>query len=155
MEINKAELRKFLVEAKRNTYASGNKAVKLADDFEEFVYGKGDYTYRDRYHANDPRPFGGEEVVWHRGEAIWLMNYYGLLLSSQVDKEKVYSFLREALQEVAEEFPFRGPVQKPFTRGELTYKSSINGNLECFNGTKFIVISSKRVYESKFHGGSL
>lgn len=34
--------RTFLVRAKKNTYASGNKPKKLEDGFEEFVYTEGD-----------------------------------------------------------------------------------------------------------------
>ena len=90
------ELVDFIVRAKRNTYASGNKAAKLEDGFEEFIFEEGNFRYRDRYHAKDPRPFGGEEVVWQSGKAIWIMNYYGYILDQKIDSEIVYRFLRKA-----------------------------------------------------------
>ena len=43
------KLRKFLVSAKRNTYAKAIKPKVLEDGFEELTYDKGKYSYRDRY----------------------------------------------------------------------------------------------------------
>src|SRR3989344_7846682 len=101
------KLSAFLIKAKKATYASGNKATKLADGFEEFVFENGDYRYRDRYHARDPQPFGGQEVVWRDGKAVWIMNYYGFMLGKKEASEGVYGFLRKAMALVSEARPFR------------------------------------------------
>lgn len=145
------ELVDFIVKAKKQTYASGKPARKLGDCFEEFVYEEGDYRYRDRYHAKDPKPFGGEEIVWQNGKAIWIMNYYGHILSDKIDSNKVYGFLRKAMSLVDEQRPFRGPAH--LKEGDFEYIDESEGNLDNFKGTERIVYKGEDVYRLEYHGG--
>ena len=147
------ELIDFIVKAKKCTYASGNKAVKLEDEFEEFVYEEGDYKYRDRYHARDPNPFGGEEVIWQNGKAVWMMNYYGFMLSNKVNSKKVYEFLRKAMSLVDKERPFRGPSS--FKEGDFEYVDENGGDVSRFKGTEKIFFQEKEVYRLEYHGGGV
>ena len=147
------KLNTFLVKAKKNTYASGNPPKKLEDGFEEFVFEEGKYKYRDRYHAKDPRPFGGEEVVWKNGRATWMMNYYGYMVSTKVNSKEVYVFLRKAMSLVNEEKPFRGPSQ--FKEGDFEYKDENEGDVNQFRGTERILFKGKEVYRLEYHGGKL
>ncbi len=147
------ELREFITKAKKNTYASGEKATRLKDGFDEFTYKEGNYEYRDRYHAKDPKPFGGEEVVWQNGKVVWMMNYYGYMLSDKIDSKKVYGFLREAMSLVDEQEPFRGP--KSFKKGDFEYRNKCSGNLERFTGTEQIFYKGEEIYRLTYHGGML
>ncbi|MEK6903758.1 MAG: DUF5680 domain-containing protein [Nanoarchaeota archaeon] len=147
------ELVDFIIKSKKQTYASGKPARKLKDGFEEFVYEEGDYKYRDRYHARDPRPFGGEEVVWQNGRAIWMMNYYGFMLSTKVDSKAVYEFLRKAMSLVDEQRPFRGTSN--LKEGDFEYIDSSEGDVNQFKGTERILFKGKEVYRLEYHGGSV
>jgi hypothetical protein len=147
------ELVNFIVKAKKQTYASGNSAIKLEDGFKEFIYEEGDYRYRDRYHARGSRPFGGEEIVWQNGRAVWIMNYYGYMLSDKIDSEKVYEFLRHAMSRVDEQRPFRGPPH--LKKGDFEYIDESNGTLGNFKGTERIAYKGEDVYKLDYHGGML
>src|SRR3989344_8108354 len=131
------ELANFIVKAKKDTYASGNPPLKLPDGFEEFVYEDGEYKYRDRYHAKDPRPFGGEEVVWQSGKVIWMMNYYGYMISNEVNSKEVYVFLRKAMSAVSKDKPFRGPAH--LKEGDFQYINESSGDVNQFKGTEKIL----------------
>ncbi|MBS3157249.1 hypothetical protein J4442_03720 [Candidatus Woesearchaeota archaeon] len=145
------ELVDFIVKAKKQTYASGKPARKLEDGFEEFVYEEGGYKYRDKYHAEDPKPFGGEEIVWQNGKAIWIMNYYGYMLSDNIDSKRVYGFLRKAMSLVDEQRPFRGPSH--LKEGDFEYIDEGKGTLDNFKGTERILYKGEDVYRLEYHGG--
>ncbi|MBS3139680.1 hypothetical protein J4479_01610 [Candidatus Woesearchaeota archaeon] len=147
------ELVNFVVKAKKQTYASGNPAKKLEDGFEEFFYEEGDYRYRDRYHARDPRPFGGEEIVWQNGKAVWIMNYYGYMLSDKIDSKKVYGFLRKAMSRIDKQRPFRGPSH--FKEEDFKYIDKSEGDLDNFIGTERILYTGEEVYRLEYHGGRI
>ena len=147
------EIASFLVKAKKNTYASGKKPTILDDGFEEFIYEENGYKYRDRYRAQDPKPFGGEEVVWHNGTAVWIMNYYAYGISEDMDSEKVYEFLRKAMSLVSENNPFRGPLN--LKEGDFEYKNETKGEINNFKGTEKIFFKGKEIYSLEYHGGNL
>ncbi len=151
------ELSQFIVRAKRNTYASGQKAKVLEDGFEEFTFEEGEYRYRDRYHARDPEPFGGEETVWHNNEAVWMMNYYGLVVAHKEKSEKIYTFLREALTFVGWQRPFRGPKghSRLIDGEEFRYSDESEGDVNQFKGTERIFFKGEEVYRLEYHGGKL
>ncbi len=143
----------FLVKAKKATYASGKPPKKLNDGFEEFTYEEEGYRYRDRYRARDPKPFGGEEVVWHNGEAVWMMNYYAHGISEDMDSETVYGFLRKAMSLLTEGAPFRGPPI--FQEDDFEYMNTVSGTINLFKGTEIIKFKKKEIYKLEYHGGAL
>jgi hypothetical protein len=147
-------LNEFIVKAKKNTYASGKPPKKLEDGFEEFTFKEGKYNYRDRYHAIDPKPFGGQECVWENGkldDPIWIMNYYGYILSDKAEHKEVYGFLRKAMSLVNEKIPFRGPVS--FKEGDFEYMNKVSGDVNRFKGIEKIKFKGKVVYVLEYHGG--
>ena len=146
-------LARFIVKAKRNTYASGKPPKKLEDGFEEFEYAEGDYSYRDRYYARDPNPFGGQEVVWKDKKPIWIMNYYGFVISEKIPNKEIYPFLRKAMSLVNEKTPFRGPTT--LKEGKFKYVNNVSGNVNKFKGTEKILFNGKEVYQLDYHGGTL
>ncbi len=147
------EISAFLVRAKKDTYASGKKPTVLEDGFEQFTYQEGTLSYRDRYRARDPRPFGGEEVVFQEGKPVWMMNYHGFMLSKEVESKKVYSFLRKAMSLVEEDRPFRGC--STLKEGDYEYKDISTGDLNQFVGTEKIFFKGEEVYRLEYHGGAL
>ena len=147
------ELVEFIVKAKIHTYASGKKATKLKEGFEEFVFKEGDFEYRDRYHARDPKPFGGQEVVWQNGKAIWIMNYYGYMSSDKINSETLYEFLRKAIGLVDKNKPFRGPSN--FKDNKFEYRNQSEGDFNCFKGVEIILLKGKEVYRLEYHGGMI
>ncbi len=152
-KINLNELSKFLVEAKRNTYAGGKKAEILSDGSKELIFEKGNFKYRDRYFESDPNPFIGEEIVWENGKAIWGMNYYGRIVSPDIPAKEIYEFLRKALSKVREFAPFRGlPL---FVENNLKYINKLEGDITEFRGEESISLLrlEKRIYILNYHGG--
>lgn len=139
----------FIVKAKKHTYASGRKSRVLDDGFEELTFSEGDLFYRDRWAGSNP--FGGEEVVMENGKAIWIMNYYGLSFSTEVDAKKVYEFLRMAMKRVGTDRPFRGPLR--FSEGDFEYLDESEGSIDKFRGTERILYKGKDVYRLNYHGG--
>ncbi|MBI2584000.1 MAG: XRE family transcriptional regulator [Candidatus Aenigmarchaeota archaeon] len=147
------ELARFLVKAKRNTYAGGGEEKRLEDGSRELVFEKDGFKYRDRYFGSNP--FSGEEVVWHDGRVVWAMNYRGWVVSPDASPEEIYDFLKEALMKVEEAKPFRGP--RMFRKGDLEYANRPVGSIEDFRGTEKIRSRSKRkdLYILFYHGGSV
>ena len=144
-------LKDFLVEAKLNTYAANGEGneTKSPDGSRELVFEKGLWRYRDRYFGFDP--FIGEEIVWHRGVAIWGMNYCGYITCAIVDKKMLYNFLKSALRKANNKLPLRGPLQ--YRRDKWQYGSSTRGNLKRFTGWEIICFEGIGVYELYYHGG--
>jgi len=147
------DIKEFVLKAKKSTYASGKKPILLADGFEEFLYREEDYEYRDRYYAKDPKPFGGEEVVWKKGKAVWVMHYYGFVLDSKIKNELLYGFLRKAMSLITKDNPFRGPSN--FKESEFEYKNQSEGDFSRFKGFERIFFRGKEVYRLEYHGGEL
>lgn len=145
------ELRKFLVEAKKNTYASGGerKELVLNDGSKEFIYRSDSFEYRDRYLGFNP--FIGEEIVHVDGKAVWGMNYYGTITSKDVDASLLYQFLKRAMSLLELERPFRGP--NIFSEKDWRYEDESKGDIDNFSGKEVIYFNNEKVYELKYHGG--
>ena len=159
---NKLELNKFLVEAKRNTYASDGESreIKLFDGGRELIFENGIYKYRDRYYGSNP--FSGQEVVWQNEIPIWSMNYYGQIIKEtyktisgsvqrKITIDEIYDFLKKALRNVSVDSPYRGPSKFEFEN--LNYFRDFWGDLEMFRGKEFINNINTKVYCLYFHGG--
>lgn len=147
------ELNDFLVKAKINTYASNgeNREKKLEDGSKELTYENSGWKYRDRYFGFNS--FVGEEIVFKNNKAEWSMNYHGKIISNEVDPQKIYQFLKKSLQLVPADYPFRGPIE--FKDGDWRYKNEREGMLDNFNGNESIYFQGIKVYNLKYHGGSI
>ena len=87
------------------------------------------------------------EAVWKNGTPCWAMNYSGRLL----DEAFSFDFLKEALMNVSQEMPYRGP--ELYQRDNFTYQCSAKGDFEWFYGYEEIYHCEQRIYECAFHGG--
>ena len=143
-------LKQFIYEAKKKTYAAGMEEKALEDGSKELVYENGIYKYRDRYFGFDP--FAGQEVVFENETPIWVMNYRG---SCEEDvliiKKEIYSFLKKALLHVSKRNPIRGPAN--FKSKDFEYRHDIAGNYEDFGGYEEIYFRNDFVYHGDIHGG--
>lgn len=157
-KINLEELAKFLVEAKRNTYASVNKMkIKLErPSFDELEYENGIFYYRDSYSGFFQAP--GMEVVrigGKNGKPIWTMAYYGGMLNKfnkDIDFAKqVFNFLKKALKEVPIKIPFRGPIN--FKENNFEYINNTKGDITRFIGHEKILYKGKEVFNQDYGGG--
>ena len=147
------ELSQFLIAAKTGTYASNGEAneQKLPDGCLELAYSAGEFSYRDRYFGFDP--FAGQEIVFQAGKAIWSMNYYGRTVDKKYPAEQIYAFLQKALRQVTLERPFRGP--STFAEGDFMYNDESSGTVESFSGVERILFNRHKVYQLKYHGGTI
>lgn len=150
--IDKKRLCKFLVEAKKSTYAAGETAKKIieADKSTTLIFEDGEFKYHDNYFGGEP--FGGREVVFWRNDPVYIMTYYGLVDESVLDFEVVYQVLQKALLLIPEDHPFRGPAE--YAKDELTYKNIFTGEIDNFFGEETISDAhGKEIYKAKYAGG--
>lgn len=151
------QLAKFLVEAKKQTYASGDEA-KVASSREgsnDYEYTDGSLTYHDTYFGGVK--FIGEEVVYNSDkQACWGMNYRGETLRLDMSEAAMDAVLRPALSMVGEDadvIPVRGP--RRFERYGYVYEFEIEGTLESFNGHETISKDGEIIYRLSCNGGRI
>ncbi len=146
-------LEKFLVEAKKGTYANEKveKAASSRIGSKDYEFKKDNMLYHDTYFGETN--FIGEEVVYIDNEVYWAMNYHGITLDDALGEEAMDKALRPALIKVGEDdiIPVRGP--KEFINGEYKYIFNVDGDLNYFNGTETIYQNDKKIYELKCSGG--
>ena len=138
----------FLLKAKRATYAGkGDENSPSRPKSHDLEYEEDELRYIDTYLGG--YKFAGEEALWKNNNPFWAMNYAGRVLSGEFEGD----FLKEALSNVREDIPFRGP--REFGRGEYSYRCVVNGDFEWFSGVEEIFKNGIKVYECVFHGGSI
>lgn len=146
--VHDEDLNKFIINAKRNTYAKKKgKVDPCREGSMDYYYSEGKYSYLDSFVGSSM--FSGEEVVYEKHLAVWSMNYYGKVIGEHFDGD----FLKEALLHVSVQMPFRGP--EIYHKGEYYYHNSVNGNIEFFYGKEEIFYQDIKVYECLYHGGIL
>lgn len=145
-------LKKFLIQAKKETYANENvqKASSTRLSSKDYEYKKDNMIYHDTYFGGTN--FIGEEVVYVDNKPYWGMNYYGVTLDERLSEEVMDKALRPALMRVEEnDLPLRGP--KEFINGDYKYTFLVDGTLENFSGCEAIYKNEVKIYELKCHGG--
>lgn len=142
---------KFLICAKKNTYASNGELGKkrLKDGSKELIFSDKDFRYRDRYYGS--KRFIGEEVVFINDKPFWAMNYSGGCLNDECSISNVYSFLKKCLKKVNSKTIFRGPEK--YEENGFTYINRAEGHVDDFFGEENIYYKNKKIYKLKYHGG--
>lgn len=148
---NLQNLKQFLVLAKKSTYASGNESIKNKDrdGSTSLMFEAGDFAYHDNYFGGEP--YGGREIVFYKGEPVYIMVYYGSVDKNISNIGDVYGVLQKALLLIPEDHPYRGPVE--FVNGGYKYTNEYVGEVNSFSGKEFIEHEGKIVYEAKYIGG--
>ena len=145
---DRSEIIKFLCKAKKETYAgSDNKVESSRPNSSDLSYNEKDLLYIDTYLGSEK--FIGEEGIWIENNPYWGMNYFGQVIGEGFSG----SFLKEALLQVDEDLPYRGPAV--YKKGDYIYHCMIDGTFEFFNGKEEIFLKNKKIYECIFHGGIL
>lgn len=151
------ELHRFLIEAKKQTYANENvkKILSTRVGSYDYEYSSKDMIYHDTYFGGTN--FMGEEVVYlsSHNTPIWGMNYYGVVLDPFLSEEVMDTVLRPALMRVGENniLPIRGPQE--FIQNGYRYNFKVKGSLDNFEGEETIDINNDKIYVLKCHGGSI
>lgn len=148
--MNITKLKKFLANAKKNTYASGgeNKAKVTSNEMKEYIFSNNGFRYIDRYKGHEK--FSGEENVLENNKVVWKMKYKGEILSNKISVDDIYSFLRKALKKIPENKPFRGP--KELIEKNFKYTNEIQGDIKNFAGKENIFYRDKLVYGLIYNG---
>lgn len=150
--IDQNELCKFLVKAKKATYAAGDNAKKIvqADKSTTLIFEDGDWKYHDNYFGGEP--YGGREVVFFQNQPVYIMVYYGWVSESVIDFSKTYKVLQGALALIPEDKPFRGP--KKYSQDGLEYVNVFEGEIGNFSGEETITaVDEEKIYQAKYIGG--
>lgn len=142
---------KFLVKAKKNTYASGVPATRTSrPGSHDLQYVELPFLYIDTWLGGFY--FIGEEAVWKDGVNVWGMNYYGKMTTEHIPQDFGY-FLKAALMQVPNLTPFRGPPH--FVKNGFDYSCTSSGDIERFEGQEEICLHGEVIYRLVFHGGEI
>lgn len=149
-----AALARFLVEAKKHTYASQGDSASmkpLLSGTRQLEYSQGPFLYRDIYVGEST--FAGQEIVYESGKPVWTMSYAGYIPPGigAKDVEATVKLLHIALMRVPLEEPFRGPRRAD--EGGYTYANRVQGTLDSFFGGETISRGGAKLYELHYGGG--
>lgn len=152
--MNDQRLIKFLITAKRATYASqGEQTESSRLGSVDYHFEQGDYAYHDTYFGSSR--FIGEEVVYKNNRPVWAMNYRGQAFDKDIEEAIDVNALRPAMMKVGEDdiLPVRGP--KEFINGDWKYIFKVDGEIGDFIGTEEILYKGEVVYRLHCHGGEI
>ncbi|MCF7835420.1 DUF5680 domain-containing protein [Candidatus Gracilibacteria bacterium] len=149
--LDKDRLCEFLVEAKKSTYAAGDsRSEKIEKDFSKtLIFRDGNRKYHDNYFGGEP--YGGREVVFFKGQPVYIMTYYGAVNEDISDLKMIYTFLQESLKLIPLDKPFRGP--REYKKDSLAYINDFVGEINNFSGEEKILENGKEIYRAKYMGG--
>src|SRR6266700_3028997 len=106
--MNIASLRQFLIDSNKAGYANGEekKWIKEPDGSTTIPFEKNEWRSHDNFFGGEP--YGGRVVVLHENKPCWMMLYYGWVAEG-IETDQIYTVLRNALKQMPEYAPFRGP----------------------------------------------
>lgn len=127
--MNTEELKSFILEASKNTYASEDKSIRQvqSDKSTTITYQRDNWKYHDNYFGGEP--YGGREVVFWKEKPVWMMVYYGRVIKEN-NLNIVYRILTKALRNASLDMPYRGPTE--LINRDLKYTNKINGEVDNF-----------------------
>jgi hypothetical protein len=116
-----ADLREFIVDANRNTWAADGAEVKpQRPGYKELEYRNGLWLLHDSYTGYFRAP--GMATVYYKDTPAWTMQYggHGQTEGHEAHAKQTYNFLKAALMQVTPELPFRGPEE--YVEGDNVYR---------------------------------
>jgi len=145
------ELMAFIVAAKRATYVGGRMpALASRAGAHDLTFEQGAWSYRDSYFGGTD--FLGQEVVWHDGDPVWAMNYYGYITRPDlIDAHRAGATIKAALAAMYIEGRFLGGFewQGPYGR----YVDISEGDAGHFRGREHILVQAIEAYGLDYCGG--
>lgn len=154
MYCNVEHIKKFLINAKINTYASNSGRVfqqTILPDTKLLAFEQDDLVYRDIYFGF--LQFAGQETVSLKDKVIWSMNYIGQSQTKE-NIDDIYAFLRKSLLKISIDAPFRGPAAFSDSCG-FYYKNQSEGDIDFFHGEESISQNGVIVYKLYYSGGGV
>lgn len=146
-----AELTRVVVAAKRATYVGdGRRAEPSRAGSHDLTWHDGDWSYRDSYFGGTD--FLGQETVWHRGEPVWAMNYYGYILRpGLIDARRAGETIKAALAAMYAQGRFLGGFEWTGPHGRYVDRSE--GEADHFHGREVILVEGIEAYALDYFGG--
>lgn len=143
-------LKQFLVDSNKVGYAAGEekKWVKESDCSTTISFKKGSFRSHDNFFGGEP--YGGRMIVFYEGKPVWIMVYYGLITKG-IETDLVYKVLRNALKQMPEDYPYRGPSE--YREDSYTYINIWEGGVDRFSGEEKIIQDDKLIYKANYIGG--
>jgi len=145
--VNLESLKDFLVEARANTFASGNSpddSPRLLGSV-QMEFQKAEFFYRDIYFSGS-KTFMGQEIVYLSSAPVWGMNYIGSRLGKLEE-----SFLRDALLRLSDKCRLSQVCE--YERREYKYEDRGQGDISDFSGQEKISVSKNEIYKLDYKGG--
>lgn len=151
--ISLEELSAFIVRAKSKTYVGGaQKLLSYRLGSKDLQYAEGDLAYHDSYFGSTD--FIGQEVVYFRGNVVWVMNYYGYILEPErITAAETIQMIRSSLSKMYEQGRFLGGFEH--VEDDLRYVDGNDGDVSRLHGKEQIYRKEHLVYELVYHGGML
>jgi len=145
------ELGIFIVQAKAASYVGdGEHAPSCRPGSHDLHFVRGQWSYLDSYFGG--RDFIGQEVVYHTGQPVWAMNYYGRILRADlITPEEAGQVIKTSLSHMYQEGRFLGGFE--YRHGEFGYHDENDGDLTCFHGWETISRGGDQAYQLVYHGG--
>lgn len=144
-------LHTFIVRAKAATYVGGGAhSLSSRPGSHDLQFHAPPFGYLDSYFGG--ADFVGQEVVFFEGKPVWAMNYYGRLLdASHLSAAEAGQVIQASLAALYREGRFLGGFE--YTRGDLTYVDTNQGDVTSFSGREWIARQGPALYELLYHGG--
>lgn len=145
------ELNHIIVLAKAACYVGGGVAVAPSrDGAHDLAWAQGAWHYRDSYFGGTD--FIGQETIWHHGEPVWAMNYYGFIMRADlIDGHRAGATIRQALSALYREGRFLGGFIHEGPHG--TYLDRSEGDAGQFFGRETITCGGTEAYALHYCGG--
>ncbi|MEX0684215.1 MAG: DUF5680 domain-containing protein [Dehalococcoidia bacterium] len=143
-------LKAFLLESNRAGYAGGDekKWIREGDGSLTIVFEDGSWRSHDNFFGGEP--YGGRTVVFHEGQPVWMIVYYGWADEGS-EPESLYGILKKALKEMPSDAPYRGPRRREID--SYVYTNQWDGALDRFAGREEILEGQALVYQADYAVG--
>jgi hypothetical protein len=145
------ELNATIVAAKAATYVGGGRKVPASrQGAHDLSWESGDWRYLDSYFGGTD--FLGQEVVWHLGQPVWSMSYYGYIRRQDlINGERAGATIKAALSAMYAEGRFLGGFDWSGPHGRYLDRS--DGNAAQFRGRETILVDGIEAYALDYFGG--
>jgi hypothetical protein len=148
---DRAALHAFIIRSKQATYVgSGQKLLPYRLGSHDLQFADGDWAYHDSYVGESD--FMGEEIVYFQRQAVWGMNYFGVILQpDRISSAQAGQVIKVSLTRLYQEGRFLGGFEHIVD--ELRYVDTSEGDFQLFHGKEWIERAGQVVYELRYHGG--
>ena len=145
------QLNTIIVRAKAATYVGGGMPGPSSRlGAHDIAWAEGDWHYLDSYFGGSD--FIGQEVLWHAGNPVWSMSYYGYIRRPElIDGERAGATIKAALAALYAEGRFLGSFDWTGPHGQ--YRDSNEGTVAQFRGRESIRVGGVEAYALDYFGG--